>query len=628
MLGVDYKFLIIMKLKTYFFTFTAIVSATCAATEMPHDTLSLDEFTLLCHKNANVALLPFNHTTVTAQMIEESAESTLLPIIATSMPGVFVSERGYAGYGVSSGAAGAVNIRGIGQSNKVLFLIDGQPQWAGVFGHSIADTYGVEGVADVQVVRGPASLLYGSNAMGGAINIISERPKKDGYYGSARGMIGSFSTQKFNLMTGMRSGKVSANISAQVDHSNGNRANSEFWSANEYAQFGYAVSEAWQVGTNIYLTQSTANYPGTTYKPIMGMWTNIFRYSLSAHARNKYTWGEGSIHAYINHGRHKIDDGYAEEDVPSETLFRCTDYNSGITMQQTVHPWHSSNITAGASWQHWGGHTWRTNKSDGQLTEGIRKSEDEYGLFALWQQTVVSQRLEVNGGVRWQHGSAYGNVWIPQAGLTVHPLSESAVRFSFSKGFRAPNIRELYIGTEANKDLSAEYLYNYDVTIEKRMLNKRLHLAISLFLIDALDMIQIETVDGRQRNMNTGSFTNKGFEVECKYLITDRLTLSANYSYLHTTSEKLLAAPKNMLNTEANFTPGNFAVTVQTNSVWRLNTGADKLQDYTLLNMRIAFRHRISPFVKVDNITNKRYEIVYGCPMPGTTVIGGVQIKF
>jgi iron complex outermembrane receptor protein len=127
--------------------------------------------------------------------------------------------------------------------------------------------------------------------------------------------------------------------------------------------------------------------------------------------------------------------------------------------------------------------------------------------------------------------------------------------------------------------------------------------------------------------MNTGSFTNKGFEVECKYLITDRLTLSANYSYLHTTSEKLLAAPKNMLNTEANFTPGNFAVTVQTNSVWRLNTGADKLQDYTLLNMRIAFRHRISPFVKVDNITNKRYEIVYGCPMPGTTVIGGVQIK-
>jgi iron complex outermembrane receptor protein len=104
--------------------------------------------------------------------------------------------------------------------------------------------------------------------------------------------------------------------------------------------------------------------------------------------------------------------------------------------------------------------------------------------------------------------------------------------------------------------------------------------------------------------------------------------VSANYSYLHTTSQNLLSAPKNMLNAEVNYTPGRFAVTVQTNSVWRLYTGGEHLQDYTLLNLRVAFRHRISPFIKLDNITNKHYEIIYGCPMPGTTVIGGVQLKF
>ena len=62
-------------------------------------------------------------------------------------------------------------------------------------------------------------------------------------------------------------------------------------------------------------------------------------------------------------------------------------------------------------------------------------------------------------------------------------------------------------------------------------------------------------VDGRPRNVNTGTFINKGFEVDAAYQISDEWSASANYSYLHTTNDNLLGAPKNKLNAEVCYTP-------------------------------------------------------------------------
>ena len=60
-------------------------------------------------------------------------------------------------------------------------LLDGQPQWAGVFGHSVPDLYVSSDIERVEIIRGPGSLLYGSNAMGGVINVITKRRAKEGF---------------------------------------------------------------------------------------------------------------------------------------------------------------------------------------------------------------------------------------------------------------------------------------------------------------------------------------------------------------------------------------------------------------------------------------------------------------
>lgn len=86
------------------------------------------------------------------------------------------------GYGVSNGAAGSISLRGLsGSSARLMVMIDGHPQYAGIFGHPIADAYQSFLAERVEVLRGPASVLYGSNAMGGVVNIVTRKMQEDGF---------------------------------------------------------------------------------------------------------------------------------------------------------------------------------------------------------------------------------------------------------------------------------------------------------------------------------------------------------------------------------------------------------------------------------------------------------------
>ena len=157
-------------------------------------------------------------------------------------------------------------------------------------------------------------------------------------------------------------------------------------------------------------------------------------------------------------------------------------------------------------------------------------------------------------------------------------------------------------------------------------------LGAALYFIDGKNMIQTIMIDGRPKNMNTGSFINKGFEIEGAWQITNEWTLSANYSYLHTDAA-INYAPKNKLNAELLWTPGNFRLNLEETSIWSMYTGnPSQRSSYTLLNLGCAYTFTstvpLTLITKLDNITNKHYEIMYGCPMPGFTIMGGIEIKF
>lgn len=125
--------------------------------------LTIDEVVVTGTRNeTDVRHLPMTISVVNRKVLEQSFQPSVLPVLTEQVPGLFTTSRGIMGYGVSTGAAGGMSLRGIGGSPTagLLVLIDGHPQYMGLMGHPIADAYQTMLTDRVEVLRGPASVLF------------------------------------------------------------------------------------------------------------------------------------------------------------------------------------------------------------------------------------------------------------------------------------------------------------------------------------------------------------------------------------------------------------------------------------------------------------------------------------
>lgn len=583
--------------------------------------------------------IPLSITSVSREEIERSSESALLPVLSQQVPGLFVTQRGIMGFGVSDGSAGMVNIRGVGQGNKVLMLFDGQPQWAGVFGHALPDTYVASDVQRVEVVRGPASLLYGSNAMGGVVNMITRNQAEDGITTRARVMYGSYNTQKYMVNNGVHTGKFNSFVSVNHDRTDGHRDNTDFNITNGFVRLGYEPNRHFKVGGNASVAYYETSNPGVDYDPVLDSRMSIWRGTASVSAADKFDKSEGAIQLFYNWGNHEINDGHTANEPPVSFLFHTKDFNYGVLAYQTLFLWTGNRFTLGVDYKRWGGKAWNAFFS-GDRKDLVDRFVSETAGYVIMQQQLL-ELLTLNAGVRYEHNEAFGGEWVPQAGLTLTPFENTLFKASFSKGFRSPNLRELYLtwgpGNQANPGLHPESMLNYEIALGQYFGNRRYFAEVTLFYIDGKNMIQLQTLEGNKRRlMNSGSFTHKGIELDGYAQLCKDLRLSVNYSFLHT-SRDVEAAPKHKAFADLVYTPGRFTFDLNTQAIFGLllKTSATTFQseDYALLNARAAYRfggekRNLQLFVKGENLTNTSYVINAGYPMPGVVVMGGVELKF
>lgn len=600
-----------------------------------NDTIILDDIVVTgTMPKVNLRNVPMSISVVTGNKITQRLQPSLLPLLAEEVPGLFISQRGVMGYGVAAGAAGGMSIRGIGGSptSGVLVLIDGHPQYMGLMGHPLADSYQSMMTERVEVVRGPASVLYGSNAMGGVINIITRKQESDGSHKSAQFSYGSYNTLSAELSGGFRKSQFYTNGSLSYNHSDGHRENMDFEQFNGYIKAGYDFTDNWNSFIDVNLSKSLSSNPGAVTSPIIDNDADILRGVASASLENNYDNTSGAVKLFYNFGTHNINDGYNDYSsfIP-DYRFRSNDQMFGASAYQSFSFFEGNKTTAGIDLQRFGGEaiTKFPNEPARDSTQ-VDIHLNNVAVYLNVQQTVMDERLTFNAGIRLDHHELNGSEWVPQLGLSFTPTSYTSIKGILSKGFRNPTIRELYMFPPRNADLKAERLMNYEISLLQMLPEIGISLGINLFYIKGDNIIQTQIVEGRPLNVNSGEVENRGFELTANYNISEELRLSANYSLLDMTY-KIIGAPEHKFYVNANYNIGNWEISSGVQYLGNLYTAVRPepvTENVWLWNARVNYKalEWLNIFVRGENLLGEKYEINIGYPMPGATVFAGIGI--
>lgn len=577
--------------------------------------------------------LPMTLSVINRAQIERRYEPSLLPILNEQVPGVFATSRGVMGYGVSTGAAGGINIRGVGNGAQMMVLIDGHPQYMGLFGHPVPDVYQTMLAERVEVLRGPASVLYGSNAMGGVINIVTRKQKEDDVNTAVNIGAGSYGTLQAEVTNRVRKGRFNSIVSGSYNRTDGHRADMGFEQYGGYAKLGYDITDNWNVYGDVNVTHFNASNPGTVSAPLFDNDSRITRGMASFALQNNYEKTSGSVSFFYNWGRHKIDDGYYAGGTPQTSLFNSKDLMMGVSWYQSATLFTGNRLTFGFDYQHFGGESWNKVIATGEKKAGVDKKQDEFAGYVDFRQDFGTW-LSLNAGLRIDRHSHVGTEFVPQGGLAFHLPKNAELKAMVSKGFRNPTIREMYMFSPQNPDLKPERLMNYELSFTQHLLDGALRYGANLYYVNGDNIIVLNPAVPRY--FNSGGIENWGVEANIGYRIDSHWSANANYSWLRM-ENPVLAAPEHKLYAGVDFTRKRWDVSTGVQYVKGLYTsvktdgrGTEATEDFVLWNVRGSYRlcKYVSFYVKAENLLAQRYEIMAGYPMPKATFMGGMSINF
>lgn len=594
--------------------------------------LTTDEVVVTGTRNeTDIRHLPMTISVVDRKQLESNYQPSVLPTLTEQVPGLFTTSRGIMGYGVSTGAAGGMSLRGIGGSPTagLLVLIDGHPQYMGLMGHPIADAYQTMMTERVEVLRGPASVLYGSNAMGGVINIVTRQMKEEGAKTDIQAAYGSYNTLQTEVTNRLKRGRFSSIVTGSYNRSDGHRPDMDFEQYGGYAKLGYDFNDRWKLWGDVNVTHFNASNPGTVAAPYIDNDSRITRGMASAALENHYRRTSGALSFFYNWGRHKINDGYHPGEEPQTAHFNSKDRMMGISWYQSATLFEGNRITAGFDYQHFGGESWYKVLATDEKQPQVDKQLDELAGYVDFRQNIGSW-LSLDAGLRVDHHSHTGTEWIPQGGLAFHLPRQAELKAMVSKGFRNPTIRELFMFSK-NPDLLPESLVSYELAYTQRLCDNSLTYGLNLYYINGKNIIQVDPA--QRKNVNTGHIENWGAEATVAYRFNAHWQADANYSWLHM-EHPVLAAPEHKLYVGANYQQGRWTAASGVQYIRGLYTsvtqGQEKQETFVLWNLNISYRlcNFASLFVKGENLLAQRYEINAGYPMPKATFMGGVHVNF
>ncbi len=560
--------------------------------------------------------LPAGASVGSALQIDRSGARTVLDAVEALAPGAFLTRRGMMGYGIATNGTGQVSLRGVGGSpnTQVLIVIDGRPDFQGLMGHPLPDFYSLSDAAEVSVSEGPASVLYGSNAMGGVVEIQPARPQ-EGAETRLSSSLGSYLTGLHRLSHGARFERGFYSLAGGVAHTRGDRPSAAFRSQDGSAALGYDLSPAWKASLQGRYGHFHVEDPGPVEAPLAGSYARVGRGGFSLNLDHAHTRSWGYARLYSAHGHHIITDG-----------FRSVDSATGARLHQSFALRPKLVAEAGADVTSYGG---RARNVKSGLDYGEHGLNTAAGFTRL--QWAPGEQTRLNAGLRYERHSLCGAVAVPEFHVSRDLAGSYTVVVGVARGFRHPTIRELYLFPAPNPRLEPEYLWNYQAGLQAR---PRPNLAASVTAYYA-DLSNVIATLGRFPNLkleNAGRALNRGLETTGRWTPRSNLRLHAGYTWLHSTNLPPLV-PGQKWNYSLDWEAGRIFLHAGGMTVGRRWADLSRLRElggYTVATLRcsVPLRRGWSVHWTVDNLLDRRYEVLPGYPMPGINTLGGVSVQF
>jgi outer membrane cobalamin receptor len=556
--------------------------------------------------------------------------------LLTTLPGVEIQGAGLAGSPIK------LSMRGLNtgyQTKRVLVLVDGRRFNEQFQGNAELSTFPTENIDHIEVLRGPASALYGSGAMGGVVNIVTRRGTEEPHY-----RIGVFggdhATLQYNLAHGARVAEVDYYLTASRYTTDGyltNRdgSNRDWQARNVTANVGRQISPDGE------LRLLFGYYEGE------GQDDNAVRevkkdYEMVAYTKNWLSRPDESLilRAYRNGEAINYDWVFPGTGVyDQETL--------GAELQQSFRLGSRNRITVGVEA--------RQEAVDIDEVSGrIKEAEETYGVY-LQDEVVLGERLQVIAGIRADYNATFGTAISPRVGV-LERISEDIELFaSVNLAHRAPALSDRFVRTQfngmtfvGNPDLDPETLTAYELGARCRVA-RAVQAELAFFYNDMQDSFDFlfSPADGTFVNQNATRARTQGLEAGVKVDLLDVLALFANYTYIdgrYTDFEAIPGVDGNRLAYLAAHKASAGIVYRNTRGMRHgatlryvgnrygnaQNSENERMDGYIVSDWhsRVPIAGALAAIFRVDNVFDAEYRDFPQYPQPGRTVLGGIEAIF
>ncbi len=510
-------------------------------------------------------------------------------------PGLFVQRSG--DFGRSD-----LDIRGLGQNGRrIAVLVNGRPEKMGLYGCAVTHAFPMDNVERIEVIKGPASVLYGGEAMGGAVNIITRKPENKSE-SRLQVSYGSFQTSQLNLQQGGKNGRLGYLVTYDRRQSDGHLDNSGYQGDALTARLDWELSPSLELALQGKYFDALKHEPGTVEQPLAGSWNDYRRGAVDLSLTHKGDRDEWSLRLYRNFGRHRFSDGWDS-----------TDFTNGALARWTTRRLKNNVLLAGGDYRRFGGRS--VNFPRGEW----RKSEGSLFLHDDWLPVAA---LVASAGLRLQFDSLYGSEICPQAGLVWHAAKAVSARLQASKGFRSPQLNELYMFPPANPGLEPERTWNYEAGIDWHPA-PRWTLQASVFAMRGSNLIETRPNPGPGNKfifLNTGRFAFNGVEIGVRARPLEPMEIELSHAYLDP-GDQTAGRPGHKWDAALRIRSRRLSVQLQGQQVNTYFAGANSQQpipSYFVLNTRWIgrFIRGLELIVDLNNILDEQY-VIYG-EFPGS----------